>query len=218
MKILLVDDEKTQRELLRGFLENQGYEVVAAADGLQALEIMAAVPVALVLLDHKMPGLAGDEVLARMKEMNPEIRALMITAYGDVDTAVKVMKLGADDFLSKPVNLETLLAKIRKIEQDILVIHDVEAAEKSVEDGPLPIGIIARSTVPSRRTRRPGSEAPTKVPTVMTTSSGTRGCSHHPVELPPGPRAHCSAPGYKGHNRLDRPSLPVLRPTSTTRM
>jgi DNA-binding NtrC family response regulator len=145
MKILLVDDEKTQRELLRGFLENQGYEVVAAADGLQALEIMAAVPVALVLLDHKMPGLAGDEVLARMKEMNPEIRALMITAYGDVDTAVKVMKLGADDFLSKPVNLETLLAKIRKIEQDILVIHDVEAAEKSVEDGPLPIGIIARS-------------------------------------------------------------------------
>ena len=147
MKILLVDDEKIQRELLQGFLENQGYEVVAAADGSRALEIVASTPVPLVLLDHKMPGLTGDEVLARMKEINPEIRALMITAYGDVDTAVKVMKLGADDFLSKPVNLETLLAKIRKIEQDILVIQDVRTAEKSVENGPLPIEIIARSSL-----------------------------------------------------------------------
>jgi len=145
MKILLVDDEKVQRELLQGFLVNQGYEVIVSADGQQALEIFAVTPVTLVLLDHKMPGMTGDEVLARMKEINPEIRALMITAYGDVDTAVKVMKLGADDFLSKPVNLEVLLAKISKIEQDILVVHDVKAAEESVEESPLPIGIIANS-------------------------------------------------------------------------
>ncbi|MCD6319259.1 MAG: sigma-54-dependent Fis family transcriptional regulator [Candidatus Desulfofervidaceae bacterium] len=145
MKILLVDDEKVQRDLLQGFLANQGYDVVTSADGPRALEIFAVTPVSLVLLDHKMPGMTGDEVLARMKELNPEIRALMITAYGDVDTAVKVMKLGADDFLSKPVNLETLLAKIRKIEQDIQVVHDVKEAEKSVEESPLPISIVANS-------------------------------------------------------------------------
>lgn len=145
MKILLVDDEMVQRELLKGFLENQGYEVIVSADGRQALEIFAVTPVALVLLDHKMPGMTGDEVLARMKEINPEIRALMITAYGDVDTAVKVMKLGADDFLSKPVNLESLLAKIRKIEQDILVEQDVRAAEVSVDESPLPVKIVADS-------------------------------------------------------------------------
>lgn len=147
MKILLVDDEKVQRELLQGFLANQGYKVIASADGQQALEIIAATSVALVLLDHKMPGMTGDEVLARMKEINPEIRALMITAYGDVETAVRVMKLGADDFLTKPVNLEALLVKIRKIEQDILVDHDVKAAKESVEESPLPIGIVANSPV-----------------------------------------------------------------------
>jgi len=145
MKILLVDDERIQRELLQGFLVNQGYEVIAAADGQQALEIFAVTPVSLVLLDHKMPGMTGDEVLARMKELNPEIRALMITAYGDVETAVKVMKLGADDFLSKPVNLEDLLYKIRQIEQDIQVFYDVDEAEKSVEESPLPISIVANS-------------------------------------------------------------------------
>ncbi|NIA19496.1 MAG: response regulator, partial [Xanthomonadaceae bacterium] len=132
-------------ELLQGFLENQGYDVMTAADGPQALEIFTVTPVSLVLLDHKMPGMTGDEVLARMKELNPQIRALMITAYGDVETAVKVMKLGADDFLSKPVNLEDLLVKIRKIAQDIQVFHDVKEAEKSVEESPLPISIVANS-------------------------------------------------------------------------
>jgi DNA-binding NtrC family response regulator len=145
MKILLVDDEKVQRDLLRGFLENQGYEVLAAADGPQALDIFASIPVALVLLDHKMPGMTGDEVLARMKEMNPEARVLMITAYGNVDTAVTVMKLGADDFLAKPVHLEILLTKIRQIEQDILVQEDVQAAEMSLDESPLPFKIVADS-------------------------------------------------------------------------
>ncbi len=145
MKILLVDDEKVQRDLLQGFLENQGYEVLAAADGPQALDIFASTPVALVLLDHKMPGMTGGEVLARMKGMNPEARVLMITAYGNVDTAVTVMKLGADDFLAKPVNLETLLTKIRQIEQDILVQQDVQAAEMSLDESPLPFKIVADS-------------------------------------------------------------------------
>ena len=145
MKILLVDDEKVQRTLLQGFLENQGYDVMTSVDGQEALEIFAVTPVPLVLLDHKMPGMTGDEVLARMKELNPEVRALMITAYGDVETAVKVMKLGADDFLSKPVHLESLLVKIRKIEQDLLVNQDVQVAEVSLVESPLPFKIVADS-------------------------------------------------------------------------
>lgn len=173
MKILLVDDEKVQRDLLQGFLENQGYEVVVSADGPQALEIFAATPIALVLLDHKMPGMMGDEVLARMKGINPEIRALMITAYGDVDTAVKVMKLGADDFLSKPVNLETLLAKIRKIEQDIQVFHDVKEAEKSVEKSPLPISIVANSPLMKEAISLARRVAPTPWSVLIKGETGT---------------------------------------------
>ena len=173
MKILLVDDEKVQRDLLQGFLENQGYDVIASADGQQALEIFAVTPVALVLLDHKMPGMTGDEVLARMKELNPEIRVLMITAYGDVETAVKVMKLGADDFLSKPVNLEALLVKIRKIEQDILVVHDVKEAEKSVEESPLPISIVANSPLMKETISLARRVAPTPWSVLIKGETGT---------------------------------------------
>ncbi|MEA2108414.1 MAG: sigma-54 dependent transcriptional regulator [Pseudomonadota bacterium] len=173
MKILLVDDEKVQRDLLQGFLANQGYEVVTSADGLRALEIFAVTPVSLVLLDHKMPGMTGDEVLARMKELNPEIRALMITAYGDVDTAVKVMKLGADDFLSKPVNLETLLTKIRKIEQDVQVVHDVKEAEKSVEESPLPISIVANSPLMKETISLARRVAPTPWSVLIKGETGT---------------------------------------------
>ena len=173
MKILLVDDEKVQRTLLQGFLENQGYDVMTSGDGQEALGIFAVTPVPLVLLDHKMPGMTGDEVLARMKELNPEVRALMITAYGDVETAVKVMKLGADDFLSKPVNLEDLLAKIRKIEQDILVVHDVKAAEESVEESPLPIKIVANSPLMKETISLARRVAPTPWSVLIKGETGT---------------------------------------------
>ena len=115
MKILVVDDDPIQREMLRGFLANQGYTAVAAANGEEALEIIQKQAVHLTLLDHRMPGIAGDEVLARLKTINPMARAMLITAYGDVQTAVTVLKLGADDFLEKPVNLTALLDKIREI-------------------------------------------------------------------------------------------------------
>lgn len=173
MKILLVDDEKVQRTLLQGFLENQGYDVMTSGDGQEALGIFAVTPVPLVLLDHKMPGMTGDEVLARMKELNPEVRALMITAYGDVETAVKVMKLGADDFLSKPVNLEDLLAKIRKIEQDILVVHDVKAAEESVEESSLPIKIVANSPLMKETISLARRVAPTPWSVLIKGETGT---------------------------------------------
>ncbi len=148
MKILIVDDEKVQGELLQGFLQKQGYEVCWAPDGEQALQFFAANHVDLVLLDHRMPGMTGDQVLARMKKENPELRAMMITAYGDVETAVRVMKLGADDFMSKPIDLEALLGKIRQIEQELFVDQDVregEAAATTTGEKSLPVKIVAAS-------------------------------------------------------------------------
>ncbi|WP_172452612.1 response regulator [Chromatium okenii] len=82
-------------------------------------------PIALALLDHRMPGLTGDQVLAQMKAENPLLRAMMMTAYGAVDMAVKVMKLGADDFIEKPINLTQLLEKIEQIAQTRAVAEDV---------------------------------------------------------------------------------------------
>ena len=146
MKILIADDDHLQRELLKGFLDHQGHHTLSASDGHEALKLFESTPVQLVLLDQRMPGMAGDEVLAKMKAINPLVQAIMITAYSDVDTAVKVMKLGAGDFLEKPVDLSRLLEKIDQIEQRIAVNEDVAQVEKVVEEGPLPLKIIAQST------------------------------------------------------------------------
>ncbi|MBW1855693.1 MAG: response regulator, partial [Deltaproteobacteria bacterium] len=71
MKILIVDDEAMQRDVLSGFLKNKGYNVLTAADGREALKIFEREPVHLVIMDYKMPGLTGDEVLEKMKAINP---------------------------------------------------------------------------------------------------------------------------------------------------
>ncbi len=145
MNILIVDDEAIQRDMLRGFLENKGYTILSASNGKEALKLFEREYVHLVILDKRMPGLTGDEVLEKMKALNPMVRAFMITAYSDVNTAVSVMKLGADEYLEKPVDLPTLLEKIHCVEQQIAMDEDVAAVEETVDESPLPLKIVAKS-------------------------------------------------------------------------
>lgn len=145
MLILIVDDEETQREMLQGFLEKQGYKVLTASGGNEALHIFESAPVQLVLIDHRMEDMNGDEVLEKMRDASPLVRAIMITAYGTVTTAVKVMQLGADDFMEKPVDLMELLEKIRSIEQNFDVQAESSIITESLEQGELPISIIGSS-------------------------------------------------------------------------
>ncbi|SDX14373.1 sigma-54-dependent transcriptional regulator [Thiocapsa roseopersicina] len=146
MNILIADDDPMQRELLQGFLERQGHRVLCAADGEQAVAIVRAEPVQLVLLDQRMPKLSGDLALAEMKALNPLIRAFMITGYGAVDTAVSVMKLGADEFLEKPLDLPSLLEKIQRVEIVLAVDEEVAAVEDALEENPgLPLRLIGKS-------------------------------------------------------------------------
>ena len=145
MLILIVDDEKTQREMLQGFLEKQGYKVLTASGGNEALHIFESAPVQLVLIDHRMEDMNGDEVLEQMRAASPLVRAIMITAYGNVTTAVKVMQLGADDFMEKPVDLTELLEKIRRIEESFDVQEESAIITESLEQAELPISIIGSS-------------------------------------------------------------------------
>ncbi|HMA86588.1 MAG TPA: sigma-54 dependent transcriptional regulator, partial [Desulfosalsimonadaceae bacterium] len=145
MNILVVDDEKLQSDLLSGFLENHDYHVVVAQNGEAALQAFAEHPFQLVLLDQRMPDISGDQVLDRMKQINPGIRSIMITAYGDVTTAVRVMKLGADDFLEKPIDLAALLDKIQRIENSIMIADELAEITKAVSESPLPINIVGQS-------------------------------------------------------------------------
>ncbi len=145
MKILIVDDEEMQRDMLAGFLEKQGYQVLSAASGEEALVIFDKVPVDLALLDQKMGGMSGDELLALLKKKNPLVRAIMITAYASVDTAVKVMRLGADDFLEKPVDLRLLVDKIAIIASQLAVEEDAGEIAVQLEEQELPLQFIGES-------------------------------------------------------------------------
>ncbi|MBU1139674.1 MAG: response regulator, partial [Proteobacteria bacterium] len=145
MKILIVDDEAMQRDMLQGFLKKKGYDVLTAPGGKEALQIFSREPVQLVLVDHRMDGMNGDELLEKMKEISPLLRAIMITAFGSVTTAVRVMQLGADDFLEKPVDLSVLLQKIEQIEQSLAVTEEADQVSESLKKTKVPLDIIGSS-------------------------------------------------------------------------
>ena len=119
--ILIVDDEKAIQTSLRGVLEDESYRVGTVGSGDQALSRIGEDPPDLVLLDVWMPGMDGLEVLAEIKRVRPEQPVVMISGHGTIETAVKATKLGAYDFIEKPLSLEkTLLAVARALEHSRL--------------------------------------------------------------------------------------------------
>ena len=113
--ILLIDDEKSQRDILSGYLKKKGYTIFIAISGEDGIKIVKENLIDIILSDFKMPDMTGIEVLEEVKKMNPEISFIMITAFGTVENAVKAMRLGADDYISKPVDLDELDILIDKI-------------------------------------------------------------------------------------------------------
>jgi two-component system response regulator PilR (NtrC family) len=113
-RILVVDDEPSMREMLRIVLRRDGYDVVVAENGTQALERLRREPIDLLLSDIRMPDLNGVEVLRAAKEMNHEIVAFMMTAFASTDTAVEAMRLGAVDYFTKPFSMDELRLKVRQ--------------------------------------------------------------------------------------------------------
>ncbi len=107
-RILVVDDEETVRTLLQRYLQRQGFEVLAAQDGLQALELFRDNPCDLILSDVRMPGLDGISLLKAVKEINRRVPVVLISGFGEVETVVAALKAGAENFLSKPLKMETL--------------------------------------------------------------------------------------------------------------
>ncbi len=118
-QILIVDDEKVQREMLEGFLIKQGYRAMAAEDGERALEKFKSGNFDLVLTDYRMPGMEGVQLLREIKRLNPEAVVVIMTAYGTVDGAVAAMKEGAYDYLTKPIDLDELLLLIQRVGREI---------------------------------------------------------------------------------------------------
>jgi two-component system nitrogen regulation response regulator NtrX len=112
-KILVVDDEDNIRTSLAGVLEDEGFRPLFANDGVTALEVIRKELPDLVLLDIWMPRMDGIETLQRMKELHPSLLVIMMSGHGTIETAVKSTKMGAYDFIEKPLSLEKLLVTIR---------------------------------------------------------------------------------------------------------
>ena len=118
-RILVVDDEFVVRDSLKEWLADEGFQVDMAESGAEALEKLAREDFHLMLLDIKMPGMDGVEVLKRSKELRPGLPVVMMTAYATVETAVEAMKIGALDYLMKPFDPDTLVPLVVQLHQSI---------------------------------------------------------------------------------------------------
>lgn len=116
-KVWIVEDEEIKRVTLVSYLGQKGYDGEGFADAEEALNEMAQTTPQIIITDLRLPGMDGLELLRRVKEKRPFLPVIIMTAYGTVDTAVAAMKLGAYDYLVKPVELRNLLSVIRRLEQ-----------------------------------------------------------------------------------------------------
>jgi DNA-binding NtrC family response regulator len=123
-KVLVIDDEASMRHMLRLVLEKEGYRVVEAAGGDEALAILAGESFAVILCDIRMPGMDGLAFLQASREKAVEGTLIMMSAYGSVDTAIECLKAGAYDYISKPFKPDEVLLTLRKAEERLRLERD----------------------------------------------------------------------------------------------
>jgi len=112
-RILVADDDMMVRDVIVKFLSGQGYAVLTANDGLEAMRLLSVEDVHLVLTDLRMPGADGIEVLRTATRINPKISVVILTAYGTLDTALQAVREGAYDYIAKPFVMQQLLLVVR---------------------------------------------------------------------------------------------------------
>jgi DNA-binding NtrC family response regulator len=143
--ILVVDDEPVQREMVAGFLKKQVFEVTAADSAERALELFRQDAFDLVLTDQKMANMSGLDLLQAVHTINPETPVILITAFGSIEAAVAALKQGAIDYLTKPLNLDELLYRIRKVSDRYRIINENRELREALRERHRIEGIIGES-------------------------------------------------------------------------
>jgi DNA-binding NtrC family response regulator len=131
---LVVDDEKTQRETLRTVLESWGHQVQEASSGQKAMELLEGNRIDVILTDLRMPGMTGLDLLKAAKEARPDIDVIVMTAYGSVEGAVQAMKIGAVDFITKPVDLDQLEIVLRRTLDRKALVRENKVLKRRLEE------------------------------------------------------------------------------------
>ncbi len=132
-KVLIVDDEHVVRLVLTEILESNGFSVIGASNGREALEVFRRDRPASVLLDLKMPDMDGRETLQELKKIDPDVPVIVVTAYGDIPTAVEAIKYGAYDFIVKPPKIETLVLTLKRAMERVELEREVRRLNTAVE-------------------------------------------------------------------------------------
>jgi two-component system NtrC family response regulator len=171
--ILIIDDEKPQRDILTGYLKKKGYKILSAASGEEGIKYVKGNLVDIVFSDYKMPDKTGMEVLQEIKKINPEISFVMITAFGTVENAVKALQMGADDYISKPVDLEELDLLINRIIEHKCLVSENEMLKSQLIEKYRFSSLVSESPKMEEILNLAGRVAESKATVLVTGESGT---------------------------------------------
>ena len=131
-KVLVAEDEDITRKHIVGTLRSEGYEVHSAADGEEALGMLESMRFDLLIADIKMPKMDGLELLRRIREISLEVEVIVVTGFGSISSAVDAMKLGANDYLPKPFDLDELIIKVNKVRDQRMLKRENVALKASL--------------------------------------------------------------------------------------
>jgi DNA-binding NtrC family response regulator len=143
--ILVADDESLARKNICRILEEEGYRVHEASDGRAALETVENVDFDLVLTDLRMPEVDGLTILKKVREMSPQTLVVLMTAFASVDTAVEALRLGAQDYILKPVAFEEVLRKVQRLIEHKSLAWEIQMLRREINQGYGPMEIVGRS-------------------------------------------------------------------------
>ncbi|MEO5678519.1 MAG: response regulator transcription factor [Acidimicrobiales bacterium] len=142
-RVLVVDDDETVSDVVRRYLEREGYEVDTAKDGAAALEQALARPPDLIVLDLMLPGLDGIEVCRRLRQSH-SVPVIMLTAKGDVDDRVTGLEVGADDYVTKPFSPRELTARVGAVLRRVAAVAADDVEPAVLEAGPIRVDTGSR--------------------------------------------------------------------------
>jgi two-component system, NtrC family, response regulator AtoC len=143
--VLVVDDERTLARAIKAFLTEAGYEAEVASDGESAVELLPKLRPDVVFADVRLPGISGIDLLRRIREFDPSIPVIMMTAYGTIEGAVEAVKLGAFDYMKKPVDLEELKLLADRARQTAVLKQELSYYRRRAADEAPFAGILGRS-------------------------------------------------------------------------
>lgn len=173
LSILIIDDEESQLQSLKSFLQRRDFEVYTAIEGEKGFDIITSQLIDVVLTDYRMPKWDGFTVLKNVKEYNPEIDVVVMTAYGSVEDAVSIMKAGAYDYLSKPIDLDELESLLSRIREKRFLVSENKLLKEQLKEKFKFNSIISESGEMEEVLNTAGRVASSKASVMIRGESGT---------------------------------------------